>query len=157
MGGLGAMNEALMASNLEARTFRLRPKEAKKEAARLKNEVEARKAEFESVHAEGMREAASIYEDHLIQIVGGDGYCSRSLLGDVGALEYMRETEAFNYDTKLALVPIHVSPDCEDIAPAAPHEERRLTSLRIRSTLVIMGLDIHAPVFIISPNDRFCI
>ncbi|KAG2275744.1 hypothetical protein Bca4012_044164 [Brassica carinata] len=45
-----------MASNLEARTFRLRPKEAKKEAARLKNEVEARKAEFESVHAEVSRE-----------------------------------------------------------------------------------------------------
>ncbi|KAF2575650.1 hypothetical protein F2Q70_00003648 [Brassica cretica] len=107
MGGLGAMNEALMARNLEARTFRLRPKEAKKEAARLKNEVEARKAEFESVHAEGR------------------------------------------------LVPIHVSPDCEDVAPAAPREERRLTSLRIRSTLVIMGLDIHAPVFIISPNDRY--
>lgn len=95
----------------------------------------------------------------------------------------MRETEAFNYDAKLALnsdhqgqnaysepllskiegiiqerlVPIHVSPDCEDVAPAAPREERRLTSLRLRLTLVIMGLDIHAPVFIISPNDRFCI
>lgn len=48
---LGAMNEVLMASNLEVQTFSLRPKEAKKDTARLKKEVEARKAEFERVHA----------------------------------------------------------------------------------------------------------